>query len=88
MLAEGDPLWAQETWWRDSNPRTLLCRQLPGLLGTPRANDIRVRQVGVAKLVSKTVAGLPRVSARYCVVSPRYCVVSPRYAEVALRCFR
>ena len=81
VLAEGDPLWAQETWWRDSNPRTLLCRQLPGLLGTPRANDTRVRQVGVAKLVSKTVVGLRRVSARYG-------VVSPRYAKVALHCFR
>lgn len=67
-----------KTWWRDSNPRALLCRQLPGLSGTPRANDTRRPYAAGSKFISQAFAGLRRVSLSYWVVSPGYGKVAPR----------
>lgn len=56
----GPGLGATQTWWRDSNPRALLCRQLPGLSGTPRANDTRRLAAAGSKFMSQAFAALRR----------------------------
>jgi hypothetical protein len=58
---------APETWWRDSNPRALLCRQLPGLSGTPRASRVgRLRGANQQwfRSLSPSFAALLQVTSR------------------------
>ena len=61
----GKPDW---TWWRDSNPRALLCRQLPGLLGTPRAVDTRGRDQACPTFIAQAFAGRRSLSSGYAVL--------------------